>query len=439
MNNRLTLILFLIISLGLTFAFTYDRKASATIPYLNTRVSVSGSGSEANAASGTSINPVSISGNGRYVAFASTASNLISGDTNNRQDVFVKDTQTGNVSRADVTSSGSELAKGAYGAVSISADGRYVVFASDDTTIAPIYFVNQPHLFVHDMQTGATSLVSNPSSKVISNKFQISGNGRYVVYLEDADGVVAADSNHSPDVYLRDLKTNTLTLMSKNSSGVVSNLGADSPSIDYSGSKVAFTSFSGNLVSGATSYHTDTYLIDRIGGDVITDVTLGSDGNSDSIATLSGDGNTLVFASKANNLVSGDIGGDDVFAYNIANNTKQIVNVDSSGTHLWGYGSAGLGVNSDGTLIVFSTDQANLVSGDTNNVYDVFLRDLNAGTTERVSMRNSTTQTTVASNWPTISSNGKTVAFVSADAGVVAGDTNAVADVFTSSSGTCSN
>lgn len=436
MRKKLMLIVFLVLGAVLTFELTYDHRASAAVPYVNSIIDLDGSGNQANWLVSGSGHPVDVSKDGRFVAFTTWASNLVSGDTNNKTDAFVRDMQTGTVTRVDVTSAGTQSSSNVYDYVSISADGRYVVFASDDTTFAPIYMVNQPHLFVHDLQTGTTSLVSNPSSKIIPKDFQISGNGRYVVYLEDADGVGAGDYNHTKDVYLKDLQTGTLSLVSKNSSGTVSNQGADKPSINYDGSEITFNSFSTNLVSGDTNGHSDVFLLNRIGGDSISDITLSANGDSYGQSTsLSADGSTIVLSSSASNLVSGDSANTDLMAFNVQNGTFQIVGMSSAGVHSMNFDAGNYSVSSDGSLITFDSALSYLAPGDTNGVRDVFLRDIVAGTTERVSMRSASTQATSASTVPVISSDGKGVYYVSGDTGLVPGDTNGYADVIRSSTG----
>lgn len=436
MSKKLILLAFLVLSLGLTFGLTYDRKASATVPYTNSIIDLDSGGNQANWLVSGIGRPVDVSDNGRFVAFTTWASNLVAGDTNSRTDAFVKDMQTGTVTRVSVSSSGAQSSSNVYDYVSISADGRYVVFASDDnSTFAPIYFLNHPHLFVHDMQTGATSLVSNPSSKIIPKDFKISGNGRYIVYLEDADGVVSGDYNHAKDVYIKDLQANTLSLVSKNSSGTVSNQGANQPSISYDGSEITFNSFSDNLVSGDTNGHNDVFLVNRTSG-TISDITLSGDGDSYSQSTsLSADGSTIILTSKASNFVSGDYSNNDLMAYNVQGNAFQIVGMNNAGAHSQHFDSANYSVSADGSLVTFDSALDYLTPGDTNGVVDVFLRDLVAGTTERVSMRNASTQATSASTVSIISADGKAVYYVSGDTGLVPGDANGYADVIRSSTG----
>jgi Tol biopolymer transport system component len=184
------------------------------------RVSVSTSGKQANAGSNFPV----ISGNGRYVAFISSATNLIPGDTNGLEDVFVHDRQTGKTERASVSSSGKQQIHGTmydqgYAGISLSFDGRYVSFVSQATNFANGININTCHypiglgvvepctnIYLHDRQTGRTSIISvssrNKSGNAPSTSPNLSSDGQWIVFLSNASNLVAGDTNGQADIFL---------------------------------------------------------------------------------------------------------------------------------------------------------------------------------------------------------------------------------------------
>jgi hypothetical protein len=205
----------------------------------------------------------SISADGRYVAFHSDASNLVSGDTNNYEDVFVHDRQTGETTRVSVDSTG---VQGNYGGEypSISADGRYVVFRSYATNLVPGDTNGRCDIFDHDRQTGQTTRVSVDSAGVQGNYgsyySSISADGRYVAFISDASNLVPGDTNDWSDVFVHDRQTGETTRVSVSSAGVEGNYDCYSPSISADGRFVAFITSASNLVPGDTSGSQDVFV-----------------------------------------------------------------------------------------------------------------------------------------------------------------------------------
>jgi len=185
--------------------FVHDRVTHAT-----TRVSVSSTGVQGNASSEV----VSLSGDGRFVAFYSWASNLVGGDTNNVADVFVHDRQTGQTTRVSVSSAGGQ-GNGNSTLSAISADGRLVAFESSASNLVPGDTNNVRDIFLHDRQTGQTTRVSvnstggqsNCSGCVAnrghSNYPSLSADGRVVSFASDANNLVTGDTNNKWDVFVR--------------------------------------------------------------------------------------------------------------------------------------------------------------------------------------------------------------------------------------------
>jgi Tol biopolymer transport system component len=241
--------------------FVHDRKTGRT-----TRVSVTSAGKQAEGfASGDGSNGPSISADGRYVAFQSDASNLVPHDTNKVVDIFVHDRKTGRTTRVSVSSSG-EQTHGESFAASISADGRSVAFASLASNLVPGDTNQLTDVFVHDRKTGSTTRVSVSSSGGQGDNTSvdpaISASGRYVVFSSDASNLVAGDTNQLPDIFVRDrvaasTRRVSLTKLGGEANGAGGSLGAD---ISANGRWVAFESGATNLVPGDTNNAPDVFL-----------------------------------------------------------------------------------------------------------------------------------------------------------------------------------
>ena len=231
---------------GFKDAFVHDRLTG------NTKlVSKDSSGNQGYGASTT----VSVSEDGNYVAFVSYASNLVPDDTNGVSDIFVRDRQASTTERVSVDSSGNE-GNGHSQDPSISGDGRYVAFSSYATNLVP-GDSNGVQIYVHDRQTGATEQVSVDASGNAgnddSNGPSISGDGRYVAFYSDATDLVPGDTNGRSDVFVHDRQTGTTERVSVDSSGNQGSSHSLSPSISVDGRYVAFHSKASNLVPGDTN------------------------------------------------------------------------------------------------------------------------------------------------------------------------------------------
>jgi Tol biopolymer transport system component len=179
------------------------------------------------------------------------ASNLVSGDTNDARDIFVKDLQTGTTKRISVASDGTQGNNYDSYNASISADGRYVTFYSDATNLVSGDTNDAGDIFVKDLQTGTTNRISVASDGTQgngnSNIPSISANGRYVAFESGASTLVSGDTNGSSDIFVKDLQTGTTKRISIASDGTQGNGNSYSPSISADGRYVAFVSDSSNL------------------------------------------------------------------------------------------------------------------------------------------------------------------------------------------------
>jgi Tol biopolymer transport system component len=265
----------------------------------------------------------------------------------------------------------------------------------------------------------------------------LSANGRYVAFMSDATNLVPGDSNGKGDVFVRDRVLNTVSRVSVSSAEAQGNGNSDLPSISPDGRWVAFMSDATNLVAGDTNGQTDAFLRDRKNG-VTFRVSISNDehqatGGASTFPMVSANGRYVTFASAATNLVNGDTNGlVDVFIRDRLNNTTSRVSVTSGEAQAVGGDSGRPAMTPDARFIAFQSDATNLVGGDTNGHTDVFVRDRQNGTTNRVSVSGTEAQAAAPgfSGVPSISSDGRFVAFHSTASNLVPGDTNATADVF---------
>jgi Tol biopolymer transport system component len=402
-----------------------------------TRVSVDSAGNQGNA---PSFGP-SISADGRFVAFTSIASNLVPGDTNNNRDVFVRDLSTNTTTRVSVGSAANQ-ANSLSLFPSISADGRFVAFDSYANNLVPGDTNAKSDIFVRDLSTNTTTRVSVGSAGNQANEdsssSSISADGRFVGFWSNASNLVPGDTNDSSDIFVRDLSTNTTTRVSVDSAGNQGTGGSSDASISADGRFVAFSSNASNLVPGDTNASGDIFVRDLL-TNTTTRVSVDSAGNQGNDASsggsISADGRFVAFSSLASNLVPGDTNASrDIFVRDLSTNTTTRVSVSGAGNQGNDY-SSDASISADGRFVTFSSEASNLVPGDTNNKEDIFVRDLSTNTTTRVSVDSAGNQANGLSYIPSISADGRFVAFSSDAANLVPGDTNSVGDVFVSDIG----
>ncbi len=376
------------------------------------------------------------SADGRYVVFESAASNLVNGDTNGCEDVFVKDVQTGAITRVSTDSNGNQ--GNSYSEYpSISSDGCYVAFMSYASNLVSGDTNCTADIFVKDVQTGAITRVSTDSDgnqgNAVSMHSSISRDGRYVAFDSNASNLVSGDTNGTWDVFVKEVQTGTITQVSTDSDGNQGNSYSWSPSISGNGRYVAFYSTASNLVSGDTNGADDVFVKDVQTG-ATTRVSTDSDGNQGNSwsddPSISSDGRYVAFESYASNLVSDGINRQaDVFVKDVQTGAITRVSTDSIGNQGNSY-SEYPSISSDGRYVTFESHASNLVSGDTNGATDVFVKDVQTGAITRVSTDSAGNQGNSDSYWPSISSDGRYVAFMSNASNLVSSDSNGEPDVF---------
>jgi len=291
--------------------------------------------------------------------------------------------------------------------------------------------------FVHDRRTGATERVSVSSDGAQGNNLTfdslISANGRFVAVASAASNLVPRDTS-GYDIFVHDRRTGETERVSLSSGGVQGNDRSFLGSISAHGRRVAFFSYASNLVGGDTNGATDVFLHDRGTGETerVSVSSGGAQGAGDSFyPAISAHGGRFVsFVSFASNLVRSDTNDSrDAFVYDRRTGETERVSVGSGGVQ--GNGSSFFAsISARGRFVAFFSDASNLVEGDTNGTADVFLHDRRTGKTKRVSLSSNGAQANGGSGGPSISANGRFLAFPSAASNLVEGDTNDDEDVF---------
>ncbi len=337
--------------------------------------------------------------------------------------------------RVSVDSSGAEGNGKSY-VPSISANGQIVAFFGDASNLVA-GDTNLVHdVFIHDRSTGITERVSVDSSGAQGNTTSwnpaISADGQVVAFNSVASNLVSGDTNGALDVFVHDLSTRQTERVSVDSSGAQGDFDSWNPAISADGHIVAFMSVS-SFVDGDRNGTFDVFVHDRSTGITkrVSVNSSGEEGNDTSVVpALSADGQIVAFYSHATNLVDGDTNAMfDVFVHDCSTRRTERVSVDSSGAQGNGLSSFPK-ISADGQIVAFESLASNLVAGDTNGVNDVFIHNRSIGLTERASVDSSGAQGNRRSRLPEISADGHIVAFASNASNLVAGDTNGVSDVF---------
>jgi uncharacterized repeat protein (TIGR01451 family) len=385
---------------------------------------VNSAGEEGNDASGTS-SVSAISGDGRFVAFGSNATNLIASG-NLPFGIFVHDRQTGSTELVSVSSTGRQ-GEGFTQSPAISDDGRFVAFDSDATNLVAGDLNGITDVFRHDRVTGETILISvNSAGQQGDNSSHapaISADGRFVVFHANS-ALAPEDTNQQTDVYVRDVQAGITTLVSIGFDGSAGNNTSFIQDISADGRFVAFVSDSTNLIpNDVQDFEANVYVRDLVAG--VTELaSMGSDGTRANTLfffniSISADGNFVAF-STFDSLVPED--------------TTELISVNSD--EVPGDGrSEEPSVSADGRFVAFQSDSANIVTPDepAGGFFpdeDIFVRDRLLGITYRVSESSAGEEGNARSLGTAISGDGLVTAFSSDASNLVPNDTNFVTDIF---------
>ncbi len=394
----------------------------------------------------TSFDP-STSADGRHTAFWSAANDLVPGDTNNREDVFVVDRLTCAIERVSVSTAGVQ-GNNTSSFPSISDTGRYVAFMSTATNLVANDTNSAPDIFVRDRQTNSTVRASVTSAgaqaagALGSVRPDMSGNGQFVAFLSFATNLVAGDTNGTADVFVRDLVNNVterVSVATGGTQGIDGDSQYDKPAISADGRYVAFASTMTNLVAGDTNVARDIFRRDRQTGTTVR-VSVSTAGDQtptsqDSTSpAISADGRYIAFDSFATNLVPDDTNFNyDVFVRDMAAGTTTRVSLINQGgqpeAFAWAQ-SVAPSISGDGRYVAFTSGAEDLVLGDNNGWNDVFIHDRTTGITRRVSTSFNGLQGDFHSAFVDLSADGTVVTYSSFASTLVPGDDNYADDVF---------
>lgn len=408
---------------------------------------------------GSSTSPVS-SADGRFVAFESDAANLVTGDTNDARDVFVRDGFEGTTTLVSRTANG-RSSNGRSSAPSLSADGRHVAFVSDATDLVAGETSGERRVYVRDLWVPGALAVAPflASAPYDASEPSISADGRWIAATVSRDGVhtqiVVLDRDADGDGAFDQPDGVAAILASATSSGAPGNAPSFLPSMSGDGRLVAFASDASDLVTGDAGSQADVFVRDlalrstrRVS---VSPTGAGGNGHSGGHAgsirygvSISRDGRFVAFGSDADNLVANDRNGvADVFVRDLSVNRTTLVSIGTTGAQ--GDSISKLpSISSDGRFVAFTSAATTLYPQDTNETTDVFVRDRDVGgdgeldesgdvATERVSIGTANDEANAASARfaaPSISGDGEIIAFDSAASNLVPSDTNAVVDVF---------
>lgn len=385
------------------------------------------------------------SADGRYVAFFSDASDLVPGDTNGDGDIFVRDTVAGTTERVSV-SSDEEQADGSSMQAAISDDGRYVVFVSfaPNLTNEVDPTNTNSEVYLRDLEAGTTERITHAvgGGPSLGSSLQpsVSANGRFVSFFSHASDLVAGDDNARADVFVFDRQTSETNLVSVAADGSSGNASSTFAQISDDGRYVAFRSAATNLIGEDGNGEPDVFLRDLESNttEIVSIATDDTQGNADAFSPLlsmSSDARYITFQSSASNLVPNDsngltdaLAGSDVFVRDRQEETTERVSVTTSGgEYIDAFGGS---ISADGRYVAFHATRSGQDTSDFGAYADVYVHDRVTGSTELVSATSRFADpVTGDSENAAITADGRYVYFQTGAPDFVPGDGNEYMDV----------
>ena len=440
----------LAVSNGLVF---YRRPESGAAPGGIVRASVATGGGQA--ASGVSQDfdgsYFTATPDGRFVAFVSASSDLVPGDTNFADDIFVHDNLTGETERGNLSSGGGQTFIGGTG-IAISADARFVAFGTFQSLV-PEDDNGNADIYVHDRLLDVTEWVSmaadggggsgGPPSILSTDPQAISADGRFVLFYSYYEDLVANDTNGDYDLFVRDRLLNTTERVNLHDDGSQSTLGTFLGAISADGRFVVFPGYDNGIVAGDDNNTGDVFVRDRLlqRTERVSVRTDGSQGGCCSGFTgsfdISDDGRFVLFGTSTNLSPADTNNAPDLYVRDRLLGITELVSVATGGGVLSIGAQTGVNgglsgsLSGNGRYVGFTAhDEAGAVSGDDNNFVDAFVHDRQTGITQRVSLDANGGQLNGDAKRPIVSDDGTIVAFQSTASNLVGDDTNGALDAY---------
>jgi hypothetical protein len=363
-----------------------DTTSDIYVKHLNTGEIVLASTSDAGVkGNGDSEGDTSMAANGTAVAFDSRASNLDVADTDTTPDIYVKSLSTGDIALASTSDSGTK-ANGKSFAPSLSADGTRVAFFSEATNLDPLDTDTGEDIYVKNLSTGDIALASTSDAGVKANNASpqapsVSADGTRVAFISRASNLDPADVDIQADLFVKDLVTGDVVVASTSDTGTKANMQSDRPRLSDDGTAVAFSSFATNLDPADTDTTPDIYVKDLATGDITLASTsdTGTKANQQSfMGALNEDGTVVGFTSFAYNLDPAASSGGQLLGYLKDLSSGDLVLASANDAGVKANGPSGVdGLSDDGTVALVSGGGAtNYDLADTDGLGQVYLKHL---------------------------------------------------------------
>jgi Tol biopolymer transport system component len=425
MKQLLSGILCLLLQTATCVGTTAQRDTDSGI---TTRISVANDGTQSD---GNSYYAV-ISADEQWITYDSDAATLTPADSNGERDIFLYHRPTRTtalLSRADDGTPGNGFSE----FPTLSGDGRIIVYHSDATNLVANDTNDIRDIFLYNRDTETTTRLSAAPDGTESNgasaRPAISADGQWVTFFSDASNLVNGDNNNTNDIFLYHLTTGITTLISRTPDDSPANGASLHPNISADGAWIAFDSTATNLVADDSNGVADIFLYERATGTITRLTPNSADGDSHN-PTISLDGSTVAYISSATTLVPDDTNqAEDIFVVEIAATTTNRVSIATNGTQGNDH-SRKPALSADGRRVAFYSFASTLVNGDSNQASDIFLHDRTTHTTTRLSLSTDGAQSNGSAFDPAISADGHHIVFHSDAATLTPDDTNATHDIF---------